>query len=58
MDYPRTNKKIKYTVIGQVVIDAGEGPGEVNAILQALRDIGEAEVVDVEVVETENDDET
>lgn len=56
MDFPRTDKKIKYTIVGQITIDAGDDPKEVNTVLQALRDIGEAEVVDVEVVEPESDE--
>lgn len=56
MDFPRTTKKIKYTLIGQITVNAGED-AEIESVLEAMRGVGSAEVVDVEIVEEESEDE-
>ena len=55
MEFPKTAKKIKYTLIGQITIEAGED-AEIQSILDAMRNFGEAEIVDVEVLEPEDND--
>ena len=56
MDYPRTNKKVKYTLVAQVAVNPGED-AQVDEILKVLREVGEAEVVDVDVVDPDEDEE-
>lgn len=55
MEFPQTNKKIKYTIVGQITIDAGEDSSGVNEVLEAMREIGEAEIVDVNIIEPDED---
>jgi hypothetical protein len=58
MEFPKTNKKIKYVIVGEVIVDPGEDR-EIESVLDKIREVGEAEVVDIAIVDDdeEEDDE-
>lgn len=56
MEFPRTNKKIKYVVVGEIIVNPGDD-SEVESVLDKIREFGEAEVVDLSIIEDEEDEE-
>lgn len=57
MEFPRTNKKIKYVIVGEITVSPGED-SEVESVLDRIREFGEAEIVDILIVEEDDDDES
>lgn len=57
MEFPKTNKKIKYVIVGEIVVDAdGREARDVESVLDTIREIGEAEIVDVSIIGNEDDE--
>lgn len=54
MDFEKTNKKIKYIIAAEVIIDPEE-ENEIRDYLDKFREIGDAEIVDIEIVEKDED---
>jgi len=51
MEFERTNKKLKYIIVSEIVIDPGDNEQEVQEVLEKARELGEAEIVDIQVIE-------